>query len=170
MVQKFITQNGGVLTEVAAKQASSGASDAGSIPALDAAGKLDMSMMPVGLGQDIKSFFASETLAAGDFISIWSDGGAAKVRKADASTAGKTVDGFVLTAAAASSQVVVYFEGTNTQLTGLSIGAPYFLSDSTPGGVTANAPVGAGKVVQRLGKAISATEISLEAAQPIVLA
>ncbi len=170
MSDKYLFNNGGTLTEKAAIQASAGAGDAGKIPALDTAGRLDNSMMPVGIGADTQILPASENLAAGDFVNIWTDTGVAKVRKADASTSGKEADGFVLSAVTSGNNATVYFEGTNTQMTGLTPGGAYFLSASTPGGVASAAPSGSGNVIQKVGKATSTTAINVEMAEPIVLA
>ena len=153
---------------VNAKNTSAGAGDAGKLAQLDASGRLDSSMMPVGIGADTASIIASEALAAGDWVNVYSNSGA-KVRKADASTAGKEAHGFVLAAVANGASATVYFEGTNTQVTGQTPGN-VFLSASTPGAGAAAAPTAAGQVVQRLGIAISATAVNFEAQQPIVLA
>lgn len=165
---KYLAQVSGTLTEVVSSQTSAGAGDAGKIPALDASGRIDSSMMPVGIGADTATITASEALSAGDFVNIWNSTGA-KARKADASTSGKEAHGFVLAAVSNAAAATVYFEGTNTQVTGLTAGN-VFLSDSTPGGSTATAPTGSGKVVQRLGVAVSTTAINFEASAPIVLA
>jgi hypothetical protein len=165
---KYIRNNGGVLTEKAATDVSTGAASAGEIPALDNTGRLDLSMMPVGIGPDVYQLTASEALSAGDFINVWNDGGVAKVRKADATTAGKFAHGYVLAAVDLGDPATVYFEGTNTQVSGATPGQT-FLS-TTAGGFTSTAPSGAGNVVQRLGVAVSSTEINFERSQPIVLA
>lgn len=157
------------LTILNAKNTSAGAGDAGKIPALDAAGRLDTSMMPVGIGADTASVVASETLAAGDLVNIWNNAGTANARKADASTSGKEAHGFVLAGFAAAAAATVYFEGTNTQQTGLTPGVQ-FLSATTPGKATNTAPTGTGKVVQRVGLATSATSFNCEVSDPIVLA
>ena len=86
---KYLTQVGGVLTEVASNQSSAGASDAGKIPALDPTGRLDATMMPVGSGSEIDVVVTSEALAAGDFVNLWASTGV-KARKADATVAGKS--------------------------------------------------------------------------------
>jgi hypothetical protein len=53
----------------------------------------------------------------------------------------------------------VHFDGINTALGSLTLGAQYFLS-TTPGvGVATTPPSASGNIVQRLGKAISLTEI-----------
>lgn len=164
---KYIANIGGSLAEVAALQGSAGAGDAGKIPALDASGRLDGSMMPVGIGADTASITASEALSAGDFVNIWNNGGA-RVRKADATTAGKEAHGFVLAAVSSSAAATVYFEGTNTAVTGQTPGG-VFLS-TTAGAATSTAPSSAGNVVQRIGFATSATAINFQSQTPLTLA
>lgn len=166
--KRYLANNAGTITEVAATQTSAGAGDEGKIPALDAAGKLDSTMMPVGIGADTAVITASEALAAGDFVNVWNSTGA-KVRKADASTAGKEAHGFVKAAVSSSASATVYFEGPNDNVTGQTPGV-VFLSAATPGAATSTAPSGAGQVVQRIGFATSATSINFDAAMPIVLA
>lgn len=166
---KYLYNNAGVLTEKSATQSSAGAGDAGKIPALDETGRLASSMMPVGIGADTAAIVASENLAAGDFVNIYNDAGTAKARKADASTAGKYAHGFVLDAVTSGNPATVYFEGPNTQVSGATPGE-VFLSSTTPGGFTSTAPTGAGKVVQKVGVAVAATNINFEWIAPIVLA
>lgn len=168
MADKYLYNNAGTITEKAAIVTSAGAGDTGKIPALDAAGRLDNSVMPTGIGADTATVTASEALSAGDFVNIWNSTGA-KVRKADASTAGKEVHGFVLAAVSSSAAATVYFEGTNTQVTGLTPGVVY-LSAATPGAATGTAPSGSGQVVQKIGFATSATAVNINATAPIVLA
>lgn len=169
MANKYISQQAGALTEVEATATSAGAGDAGKIPALDGTGKFDTSLMPTGIGADTATIQASEALAAGDLVNIHNVTGAFRVRKADASTSGKEAHGFVLAVVSSGANATVYFEGSNTQVTGLTPGTK-FLSDSTPGGTTATAPVGAGKVVQKVGYAASATVLNFQSLEPIVLA
>lgn len=157
---KYFANVGGLLTEVVSNDASAGAGDAGKLVALDSTGRIDNSMMPVGLGADTASITASEALAAGDFVNIWSDGGSPAVRKADATTTGKEAHGFVLDAVSSAASATVYFEGTNTQVTGMTAG-PVFLS-TTAGAGTATAPSGSGNIVQRIGVATSATTVNFE--------
>jgi hypothetical protein len=165
---KYIAMIAGLLTEVAASQTSAGAGDAGKIPALDAAGKLDTTFMPTGVGADTASITTSEALAAGDLVNIHNSTGA-KARKADASVSGKEAHGFVLSAAGSGASATVYFEGTNTQVTGLTPGVQ-FLSAATPGLATGTAPTTAGNVVQRVGFATSATALNFQSQPPVLLA
>lgn len=194
--KKFIKNNAGTLTEEAALTTSAGAGDADRIPALNAAGvldptilnakatsagagdagkiaqldgtgRLDSTMMPVGLGADTAVVTTSEALAAGDFVNIHNSAGA-KARKADASTVGKEAHGFVLAAFGSGAAATVYFEGTNTQVSGQTPGN-VFLS-TTPGLGTNVAPSASGNAVQRIGIATAATSVNFEAQQPITLA
>ena len=168
MADKYLKNSGGSLEEVEGLAASAGAGDAGKIPALDSAGKLDNSMMPTGIGADTSLIIASENLAAGDLVNIYDNAGTANCRKADATTAGKEAHGFVLATVTSGSNATVYFEGANDQVTGATVGVQ-FLS-ATAGASTATAPSTSGNIVQKVGIATSATSINFEAGNPITLA
>ena len=144
-----------------------GASDAGKVIGTDSEGKLAVAFLPDGIGADTKVIVASEALSAGDFVNIFDDSGTIKVRKADA-TAGftKSADGFVKAAVSLGQNATVYFDGTNSNLSGLTLGVKYYLS-ATAGGVVATAPTTTGYIRQPLGKAMSATELTVEISEPI---
>lgn len=165
--QKFLRLNNGVPTETEATQ-TGGAGNENKIPALDPTGRIPESMLPVGIGADTAEIDASETLSAGDYVNVWNDGGTPKVRKADATAAGKEAHGFVLDAVTSGNPATVYFEGTNTQVSGQTAG-PVYLS-TTAGAGSSTPPSGAGNVVQRVGFAYSATNVNFEAGQHYVLA
>ena len=165
---KFLALVSGRIKEVIATAVSTGIADDGKIVALGTDGRLDSSVMPVGIGAETKAIQASETLSAGDLVNIWDSGGTFKVRKADATAAGKEAHGFVLSAANINTIATVYLEGTITGFTGLNP-TRYYLS-TTPGSITSNPPTGSGNVVQFIGPAVSSTEISFEATDGIVLA
>lgn len=165
--QKFVQHVNGALQEVVATQ-TGGAPNADKIPALDAAGKLDVSMMPAGVAADTAVIQASEALAAGDLVNVHNSVGSARVRKADATTAGKEAHGFVLAAVASGANATVYFEGSNGQVSGLTPGVQ-FLS-TTPGLAVAAAPSATGNVVQRVGFAVAANVLNFDGGTPIVLA
>lgn len=158
----------GALVERKAIQSSAGAGDAAKIPALDPTGKLDPSFMPTGIAAPTQVIVASEALAAGDLVNVWSSTGA-KVRKADATVAGKEANGYVLASVASSGNATVYFSDILVGLSGLTPGASYFLSTSA-GVATSTPPTASGNVVQPIGKATSATTIAFEQQTPIVLA
>ena len=217
---KFIKNNAGTLTEESALTASAGAGDSGKVPALNASGVLDstivnskttsagagdsgklpalnasgilddsiinasatsaankiakldgsgrlaMGLLPVGVGADTVTLTTSETIASGDLVNIWDSTGA-KVRKADATIAGKEAHGFVLVGAASAASVDVYFEGSNTAMTGLVAGKRYL--STTAGTSSATAPSGTGNVVQLVGFATSTTSMNFQSGTPITL-
>ena len=165
--KKFLRLVNGVLTEIFGVQTSAGAGNAGDLVSLDDSGRIDNSMMPVGIGADTAAITASETLAAGDWVNVWSSSGA-KVRKADATTAGKEAHGFVLAAVTSGNPATVYFEGTNTQVTGQTPGPVYLQTTAGTGGATI--PSASGNVVQQIGVAVSATAVNFERSVPVTLA
>ena len=165
--KKFLRLVAGVFTEVAATVTSAGTGNDGDLVALDPSGRLDNSVMPVGIGVDTKTIAASEALAAGDWVNVWNSTGA-KVRKADATTAGKEAHGFVLAAVSSGGNALVYFEGTNTQVSGQTPGPVYLQTTAGTGGATI--PSASGNVVQNLGVAVSATEVNFERGTPVALA
>ncbi len=155
---------GGLNTAVA----STGAADAGKLAALDGSGRLDSTVLPVGIGADTAAIVTSEALSAGDFVNIHNVTGAARVRKADASTTGKEAMGFVLAAFASGATATVYFDGTNTAVTGQTPGKVY-LDPANPGKATATVPTTAGQVQQPIGFATSATSINFDVDRSILL-
>lgn len=196
--KKFIKNAAGIRTEEAALTTSAGAGDADRIPALnasgvlditiingkvgsagagdsgkpvvrDAGGRIDITDMPVGIGADTATVLASEAIAAGDLVNIYNNGGTANMRKADGSTSGKEAHGFVLAAVSSAATGTVYFEGTNNQVTGLTPGRQ-FLSSTVPGKSTVTVPNAAGNITQIVGFATSATSMNFQSGDFTVLA
>jgi hypothetical protein len=167
---KVLSQVNGVLTEVSGVSSSAGAGDSGKLVQLDSSGKIDASALPNNFGADALSFIASETIAAGDFVNIYNNSSVATIRKADASVATKQADGYVIAGVASGATGTVFFDDANTAVTGLTPGTTAFLSDTLPGKATATAPTGTGKVVQVLGRAVTATCIHVAIQLPITLA
>jgi hypothetical protein len=196
-VNKYITNNAGVLTEVTApttsagagdsgkipalngsgvldatlvnsKTTSVGAGDSGKLPALNASGQLDSSFLPTGIGAETASIATSESLAAGNLVNIYNIAGTATVRKSDATTVGKEASGFVLAAFTHPTTAIVYLAGINTGVAGLTPGKQFL--NTTAGGCVATAPSASGNVVQDVGYAVSATALAFQPKQPVVLA
>ena len=161
-MSKYLKLVNGESSEAKSVSISTGASDADKLISTDTDGKINISLIPSGLGADNKSIIASEGLGNGDKINLWSDTGVLKMRKADAAT-NKRADGFILASVTTGAAGLCFFSGINNQLTGLTIGADYYLSDSVPGGITAT-PVTAAdnKILQKVGRALSATELLFE--------
>lgn len=147
---------------------SAGAGDAGKLIQLDASGRIAVAMMPTGIGADTAAIIASEALAAGDLVNVWNNAAAFNCRKADANSAGKEAHGFVLTSVLSGASATVYFEGTNTAVSGLTPGVRYL--GIVAGTSQAAAPTGTGKLVQTVGFAVGATALNFNVTAPIVLA
>lgn len=166
--EKFIKHDAnGNFAETEATQ-TGGAPNADKIPSLDAAGRLDISMMPTGLGADTAIIPALGDLAAGDWVNIFDNGGAFAVRKADASGVATKAHGFVLDAVLDGGNATVYFEGTNTAVLGMSPGDVYL--STTAGVASGTVPTGTGQIVQKVGVAVAADQVNAEFSNPIVLA
>lgn len=170
--QKFISLVDGRLVEgtIESVDASTGAPDADKLVRLGGDGRLNKSVLPLGAGDDAISMPASENLAGGDFVNVWSDAGVPSARKADATAAGKEADGFVLDAVAAGQPATVFFEGRNSGLSSLTVGARYYLSATTPGAAVTVPPAAPGNVVQFLGRATTPTSLAFEATDGVILA
>lgn len=161
MADRFQTLIGGKGELVEATVASTGVAEAGDIVGLDATGKIDPSLLPTGAGPDVASIVVSDAagLSAGDYVNIFDDTGAA-VRLADNSN-GRPAHGFVLSAFADAATALVYFEGPNTALSGLTIGSRQYLDTA---GASTETPVAvtSGDIHQYLGVAINATTINTD--------
>jgi hypothetical protein len=156
-----IDTNGNIIEKKGTKT-STGAPNAGDIPVLDETGRLDESTMPVGIGASGKAIPIDDGVTIGDgkFVNVNDSTG--RIRLADSSNARKA-DGFVLEGGTgdAGGTVTAFVRALgeiNDELSGLSAGETYFLS--TAGGVTTTPPTTTDHILQKIGVAISATEIS----------
>jgi hypothetical protein len=156
MVDQFLTTNptGGTdLKLVTPLQTSAGSGSAGKIPALNSAGQIDNTMLP---SADVVSLPATEAIAAGALINIWSSSGVASIRNADNTSAAKMAHGWSASAiTSGSSGNVNVGDGQNSSVSALTIGTTYYLG--TAGAVVSTPPSAGGTVVQRVGVAQSAT-------------
>jgi hypothetical protein len=169
---KYIKLNSaGDLAEEVPVNTSTGATDAGKIVELDASGKLSATMLPIGIGQDAISIVVGTSVVAGDFINVYDNTGTPNIRPAD-NTVPYTAHGFVLESVTAngSDTATVYFEGTNTGVSGLTPGVTYFLSSTGDVDTYAGVTKSTGDVAQKLGVAITSSSMSFEYTNPIILA
>lgn len=164
----FLRDVAGDLTEILGTQTSTGAPEAGDIVALGDDGYLDPSLFPPGFGGDVQLIEASESLSGGDFLNVWNDGGAFKVRKADAAT-GKRAHCFTLDAVTSGNNATCFFEGKNNSLTGVTP-ATMYLSATTPGGFQTSEPTGSGQYSQQIGIGVAADTINFEPSRVIIKA
>lgn len=154
--------------EVEATTTSAGAGDAGEIIALDASGRIDSTMMPVGVDEETVTLEATETLTSGNFVNFWLSGGACKARKAD-STSALPADGFVLSTFTTGQSAKIYLRGqSNTAVSGLSVGVRHYLGSA--GGLTTTAPTTSGYIIQEIGIPTGTTNIPFHPYIPLTRA
>ena len=167
MADKYQTLQAGREKMIEATVSSTGVSKAGDIVALGSDGKLDVSLMPTGIGADVKIVEVTEALTAGKYVNIWNDTGTEKVRLADA-TNDRPAHGFVKDAFSIAEMATVYFEGGNNDLSGIVPGTRYYLGAA--GAITATVPALPTAVIhQFLGVGIDSTTANTDIADEIVL-
>lgn len=158
MTDQYYYFNGTRLAPKTPNTTSAGAADAGKIVALNSSGQIDASMMPTGTGQQAVTVTASENISAGALINFWLNGATLNMRNADNTSTGKAADGFVTSAVTNGSSGTAFVAGLNTALSGLTIGATYYLG--TVGTITTTPPAAAsGSIVQAVGKATAANTL-----------
>lgn len=167
--QRILAFIAGKIQELIPAASSAGAASAGQVVALNNAGTIDVTMMPSGVGPDTATLPATEAIAAGAYVNVFSNAGVFSVRNADGSTAGKQADGFVLAAIASGGTGTVYLAGINTAVSGQVPGLVYLSASNIGAGATAGATV-AGQTYQQLGLAISATAVQFDPQLPIIRA
>lgn len=159
-IQRVLAFISGRYQEYVAKDVSAGVADAGNLVALSSTGLLDVTLLPSGLGATTAILPATEALAAGALVNVWSSSGTPSVRNADGSTAGKPCHGFVLTAVANAGNATIYFTGVNTAMSGLTAGPVYL--GSTPGATAAAGQTAAGSTYQQVGIATGPTTLDFQ--------
>lgn len=168
-VQKFLNLVSGKIKEAVGLDSSAGAGSAGKLVALDSSGKINANMMPSGISAETVEVTASENLSQWDLVNIYDDSGTLKARKADGGTNKYVAHAFCPSSIDSASTGNVQMDGIITG-TGLTPGSDYFLDD-TAGGYTlfAGAPSGAGKILQKIGYAVSPTSLVFSPEQEIEL-
>lgn len=170
MAQGFMARVAGKLEQILGIQTSAGAADAGKIPALNDDGVIDETMLPAGIGSNTLSRVASEAIGAGKYINLWSDSGVQKMRLAD-NASNRPAHGYVKVAVASAATGTAYRLNTvNSNHSGLTSGAEYWLGAA--GGVIAtplDPATDTGKLDQYLGLAGSTTELATVEYEPVYL-
>lgn len=151
----------GKLKEIAATETNA----AESIVSTGAGGTIDPSLLP---DEPVATFTAGENIAAGAMVYIKSDG---KVWNASAAAGGNQAHGFCIAGITSGNPGTVYLgNGRNTGVSGLTVGARYYLSTSTPGGVQSTVPTGAAALDQFIGYASAVGELDVTITDSIILA
>lgn len=165
---KFLSLLTGRVSEVQPITASAGAGDASKMIQTDSNGLIDPSLMPSGITPDQKAGTSNGTITAKDLCFVEAAGTIARATAA-AGTPNQCI-GYALTSVATGQPITIQLEGKLNGLSGLTPGSRYYLSDVTPGGLLiAPGPVGAGKISQFVGTALSATELNFEPDDAIAL-
>ena len=161
MAIKYLSFLTGVQTWVSTVIASAGAADSGKMVGLDSTGRVDKSILPIGVAPEVDTLIISEDIADGDLLNLYSNGGVSNFRKADATT-NKPATHFALASATSNGTNTIdgyRISQSNTHLTGLTVGAAYYLS-KTAGGVTTDVSAYVdGNIIQEVGIAVNATTL-----------
>jgi hypothetical protein len=99
-----------------------------------------------------------------------SGGGVMQCRLADGSAGvARRVHGITINATTGAGQIalIACFEAYSPNFVGLTPGATYYLSITTPGGISTARPVAVGTLEQEVGFALSGTELIFHAGTPI---
>lgn len=171
MAQKYVVDINGNSVEQEFAATSAGAADAGRGVGLNSDGLVDSTMLPSGISE-ARMYVAKEAILVGDLLNIFDDAGVSKVRKAIATGSAMQAHRVALTAAAAGAQVKADRTGILTS-SALVPGKSYFLSESTSGGFSPTKPTTAptlNKIRQKIGFALSATELQIRIEDVLILA
>ena len=139
----------------------SGAAPAGFILETDGAGGFNLVATPSG-GAGLDTFTCDASVAPGDVVYI---NATSTVAKASAEAGvGQTPDAVaIVDSKPSSTSCIVRSTGlTSAVFSGLTVGATYYLSDTSPGGVTSTAPTGPGTKVQEVGTGASSTRLYVD--------
>lgn len=168
MADKYNRISGSGLVETAGTVTSAGVGNAGNILALDANGLIDPSCMPSGITPDQISGTSNGAITAKDMCYVEAAGTIA--RSTAAAGTPKGAMGWALTSVATGQPITIQLEGKIVGLSALTVGSTYFLSNTTPGGITTTPPSATGELWQPIGQALSATVLNFEPDTPILRA
>lgn len=122
--------------------------------------------LPTGAGE---TYTAGEDIGAGDLVYVSASG---TVMKADANTAAKAAVGFAPSAITNGLSGTIIFHAGKITTTGLTLGAWYYLSNSTTGAFATHASLtfATGDIQQKVGIAESTTVLRFFAGETILIA
>ena len=159
MANKYLSLVSGARKLIEALTVSAGAADAGKIPALNAVGQLDSSMIASsGGGTTSITANASGNLPAGSLLSVTSSG---TLEIASGSVLTKHCVGFTNDSGLNGSATTCNLVGELTGQTGLTVGGKCYLS-ATAGEITQTPLSGAGQLHQFIGWANTATSVTFQ--------
>jgi hypothetical protein len=159
---KYIDLVSGLLTQKASVDTSAGAGDAGKLVSLNAAGQIDATM----IDGTYTGAIATTTIAAGDLVYITSTG-TVELAKADALAT--LAQGFSIAGGTFPGNVTVQFSGENTGVAALTPGQVQYLSAGTAGKLVTSPPATPTQYVQKVGFAVTATDLHFHTLSPVVV-
>ena len=132
-------------------------------------GTIDPSLLPAS---GASTAVAGESISAGAYVYVKLSGSPAVPTLFNAvwASGGNQAIGFVLTSYTATQTATYYDGGTNTALTGLTVGSRYYGDHTTAGAAVTTVQTGAGVLSQFLGTAVSTSAIESNIEDAIVLA
>lgn len=163
---RYLNVVSGVPTQVAASESSA----AEVIVSTNAAGVIDTSFLPPGVGVEVITLTASEALAAGALVNVYNNSGTPNCRNANATASGKEAHGYVIASVSSSGTATVYLTGRIPALAASVANAGDIYLSTTAGQATLTPPSTAGNVVQQVGFAYSTTQAQFNPGQVFVLA
>lgn len=110
---------------------------------------------------------ASVAIGANQFVNLFSSTGL-KARLADATSVATRAHGWCPAAINVGAIGIVYLQSGYRIGSGMTLGATYYLSASTPGGITTTAPAVAGTIKQEVGLALSTIDMFVQLSTPII--
>jgi hypothetical protein len=152
---KYIDVVSGIITQKASVDSSAGAGDAGKLVSLNASGMIDATMLDGTYTANV----GTGPVANGDLVYITAAG---LLEPAKADAVGTIAMGFCLVGATTGNPATMYLAGDNTAVSGLTVGAEYYLDDSTAGAITATPPSTSNHYQQPIGFAVSATRLHFD--------
>ena len=138
-------------------QTSAGVGSAGQIPALNAAGLIDSTMLPT---EAVASFTAKEAIAQGAFVNVTNVTGTWEVQNANATDATKPANGWAPNAISMGGTGPVNFSGVNPYVAAGTFavamaGQEAFLSTTAGSAVPSITAFATGNLIQVLGTLVA---------------
>jgi hypothetical protein len=140
----------------------SGAAPAGFILETDGLGGFNLIVTPTSGGGGVDILSCDASIAPGDVVYISASNTVAKASAE--SGVGQTSDAIAIVDSKPTS-ITCVLRGTGLSpavFVGLSVGATYYLSATTPGGITSTAPTAPGTKVQEVGTGASSTRLYVD--------
>ena len=112
---------------------------------------------------------ANVNIAAGQIVNLFDNGAVLAARLAVASGISTRAHGWAMETITAGNPIMIALDRGYKAVVGATRGVTYYLSDITPGGISAAVPVGSGKIIQEVGLGLSATYLFVRISSPNII-